>query len=274
MFDLHSHVLPMVDDGVSSINEAAAVFAGMAQLGYSDVVATPHWAVGMPEVPSATIEATASVAASHGITVTVGRECRIHPNLLDHIERTPQLRVNGGNVVLVELPWGPVPDFAESVFGWVMRAGYRPILVHPERHAPLWSRNSPLQRLIDAGVHVQVNLGSLAGEHGNGALNRAVSLLEDGAVTLVATDVHSTADIDNAIPYALTLLDKLVGTEQAAILTTTNPRALLDNQPVVDFRSGQYQVAVDRSVLKNGGSLSAIWGKSIQNLRMRARRSG
>jgi hypothetical protein len=98
--------------------------------------------------------------------------------------------------------------------------------------------------------------------------------LEEGAVTLVATDVHSAADIDHAIPYALTLLENLVGREIASILTTTNPHALLDNQPVINIGSGEYELAVDRSVLKDGGSLSAMWGRSIQNLRMLARRSG
>lgn len=274
MIDIHSHVLPMVDDGAASISETASILDGFARLGYSHVVATPHWAVGMPGVPEAIIDETSSLAARKGIGFSVARECRIHPNLLDHIERTPQLRVDGGNVVLIELPWGPVPDFAESVFGWVQRAGYRPVLVHPERHAPLWERDSPLQRLIDAGVLVQVNLGSLAGEHGTGARDRAVSLLEKGDVTFVATDIHSAADISTGVPHALTLLNNLVGTRIASILTTTNPQALLDNQPVINIGSDQHESTVDRSFLKDGGSLSAIWDKSIQNLRMLTRRSG
>jgi protein-tyrosine phosphatase len=274
MIDIHSHILPRVDDGASSSEETASLLEGFAALGYARVVATPHWAVGMPVISQALIDDIAGMAARRGIALSVARECRIHPNVLDHIERTPQLRVDGGNVVLMELPWGPVPDYAESVFGWVLRAGYRPVLVHPERHAPLWEGNSPLQRLIYAGVLVQVNIGSLTGEHGNGAQERAISLLEKGAVTLVATDIHRVSEIGTAVPHAHTMLNNLVGHQIASILTTSNPQALMDNQPVINIGSSEHDVVVDRSFLKDGGILTAIWGRSIQNLRMHTRLIG
>lgn len=206
VIDLHSHVLPMVDDGVSSFKEAAVVFERLVKLGYSGVVATPHWAVGMPTVPAATIEEVTALAEARGLALSVGRECRIHPDLAGHIQRTPQLRINGGNVVMVELPWGPVPGYATGVFRSLLRAGVRPVLVHPERHAQLWDAGSPLQEIIDAGVLLQVNLGSYVGQYGRGAQDRAVSLLQQGVVSLVATDIHSAAELETSIPAALRML--------------------------------------------------------------------
>lgn len=273
MIDLHSHILPMVDDGASSISETVAILEKFARLGYSRIVATPHWAAGMPDVPATVIDEVATLGERIGIHLSVARECRIHPNLLTHIDRSPNLRVDGGNVVLVELPWGPVPTFTTGVFHALQRAGYRPVLVHPERHANLWEKDSPLDQLIDAGVPLQVNISSFVGHYGKGARDRAVALLQRGAIALVATDIHSPVELADTIPAAHRMLGNLVGKDVAAILTTHNPAALISNQPVTDLRLPAVGLFVDTSVLRSGGSLSGILGKSMQGLRAFARGS-
>ncbi len=266
MIDLHSHILPMVDDGVSSFKETSVAFESLVKLGYSGVVATPHWAVGVPVVPAETIEVAAVIAGSKGLALSVGRECRIHPNLLSHVQRMPQLRVGGGNVVMVELPWGPVPAYATDVFRSLLRAGYRPVLVHPERHQELWSEGSTLHDLVHAGVLLQVNLGSLVGQYGRRARDRAVSLLGQGMVSLVATDLHSPAEVETTIADAHRILTNLVGSDGAGVLTTHNPQALLRGEPVTGLPSVK-DLLVDTPAFRMGGPLSGILGKSIQNLR-------
>lgn len=273
MIDMHSHILPMVDDGASSIKETVAILDHFGRLGYTRLVTTPHWAVGMPDVPAAVIDEVAGLAARNGIRLSMARECRIHPNLLTHIDRSPQLRVDGGNVVLVELPWGPVPGFTVGVFRDLQRAGYRPVLVHPERHSELWERDSPLDHLIDAGVPLQVNIGSFVGHFGKGARDRAVGLLQRGVVALVATDVHSPAGIEETLPAAHRMLGNLVGKDVAAILTTHNPGALLGGQHTIDLRSPAVGLFVDTAALRTGGSLAGIFGRSMQGLRAFARGS-
>jgi protein-tyrosine phosphatase len=146
------------------------------------------------------------------------------------------------------------------------------VLVHPERHAQLWEAGSQFQELIDAGVLLQVNLGSYVGHYGRGARDRAVSLLQQGVVTLVATDIHSAAELETSIPDAVRMLTNLVGKDVASVLSSGNPRALLTDQTVIDLRTGG-GLLVDTSVLRAGGPLSGILGKSMQGLRTFARGS-
>lgn len=259
MYDLHSHVLPKVDDGSKSIEETAALFSGMAEMGYMSVAATPHWAVGMPNISEDLIDETREVASANGISLSVARECRIHPTLTEHVLQNPQLRINGDNVVLVELPWGPIPHFTIPVFRSLLRSELRPVLVHPERHASLLNEDSPLDTLIDSGVILQMNIQSLTGLHGKDTRYRALSLLDQRKIDFVASDVHSENEIVDSLIPAHDILVKAVGEDISAILTTQNPQLLVENRPLLDLNSGEFEYDVDRSWLSEEGNGHGWW---------------
>lgn len=259
MIDIHSHVLPMVDDGSESWRETEAIFKKMAAFGYSRIVATSHWAVGMPDVADEIIERARGLAARFRLNLSIARECRIHPNLLDHVRSNPQYRIDGGNVVLVELPWGSVPQYTVPVLQELMGNGYQPVLAHPARHPQLWEHNSPLASLLALDVPLQVNLSTIGGYHGREAQTRAFSLLEQGTVSMVASDIHSAADVDEVIEQPLQLLEDLVGEEVFTTLTEHNPQSLLDSKPLIDLSDGSVHYSLDSSVMKRAVSADGMW---------------
>lgn len=269
MIDIHSHVLPMVDDGAGSIEECIAILDGFAALGYTQIVATPHWAVGMPDVSREIANAAIKAAADRGVKLSLARECRIHPKLLDHVLQNSWLRIDQGNAVLVELPWGAAPDFTVSVFRSLIMAEFQPVLVHPERHAQLWESNSPLERLVDSGIPLQLNIRSLVGGHGRETRDRAISLLERGYVAIVATDIHSATELDTSIPDAHSLLNNLVGEAIAARVTSSNPRALIEGRPVKNLCSEQIEINVERSWIEPEGFLARLRKKLVRQSRNR-----
>lgn len=266
MIDIHSHVLPMVDDGASSWSETETLFSQMSGLGYTRIVATPHWAVGMPSIADRVVERARVLAANFHIDLSIARECRIHPRLLDHVRKIHQCRVDGGTVVLVELPWGNVPQYTVNVFMGLLRDGYRPVLAHAERHPELWEPNSPLDSLIGLGLPIQVNLSTIGGQHGRSAQRRAFSLLEQGKVALVASDIHSVDDVNEAIAEPLHLLKELVGDAALRTLTLHNPQALLESRSLVDLSDGSSGHSFDESVLKRVTRGDGIWSKLVNAL--------
>lgn len=248
MIDIHSHVLPLVDDGAGSWVETEALFSSMAALGYSQIVATPHWAAGMANVSSSVIDSATALAAKFGLALSLARECRIHPQLFDHVSKNPQLRVDGQDVVLVELPWEGVPSYTVSVFDRLLKNGYQPVLAHAERHPQLWDESATIRSLISRGVHIQVNLSGIGGQHGRGAQKRALGMLKRGEVSLVASDIHSAEDVGEAISRPLRLLQQAVGDEVSSILTRHNPKALLESRRLIDLADGSVEYSFDASV--------------------------
>lgn len=261
MIDIHSHVLPLVDDGSGSWRETEAIFSRMAALGYTRIVATSHWAVGMPDVADDILARARELAAIFRLRLSIARECRVHPNLLDYVKSNPQYRIDGGNAVLVELPWGPVPPYTVPVFRQLIQDGYRPILAHAARHSELWGHGSPLTALVGMGVSIQVNLSSIGGQHGRGAQKRALSLLDEGTVSLVASDIHSADDVNEAIEQPLQLLERLVGIEATRLLTWHNPQALLESRQLVKLSDGSVDYSLDTSLMRRITNTSGMWNR-------------
>lgn len=263
MIDIHTHVLPMVDDGSDSWLETEEIFHKMASLGYSGIVATPHWAVGMPNIHQAAIEQARDLAARYQIRLSMARECRIHPQLADQLAANAQLRFDGGAAVLVELPWGPLPPYTLPVFRRLIETGYRPVLAHPARHPELWEQGSPLEALLRMDVPVQVNLSTLAGSHGKSAQRRALRLIELGLVSIVASDIHAASDIDEMIVRPLRLLRDLVGPIASEMMLKHNPQMLLESRPVtVPAHLGddhRINVPLMKRLTKSGNVLNRIF---------------
>lgn len=240
--------------------ETVEMLKAYSDLGFSRVVGTPHWAAGMSATSSQLIDEVRALAHDHNLRFSSARECRIHPNLVDILDQSPDLRIDGGEVVLVELPWGPVPYFTVSVFGALIRRGYRPVLVHPERHESLWKSDSPVGALVDMGVLLQVNLSSIIGQHGSTVFDQAISLLQSGVVAFVAGDSHSPNGVKTGVSKAIGALETLVGLDATSVLIEQNPYALMANQPVANLREhglhGQVDVASAKKHLRNPSLLS------------------
>jgi protein-tyrosine phosphatase len=194
-------MLPGVDDGPETLEEALAMARLAVANGIRRTVLTPHVHPGRYPNEAVTIqaaaEAFAGALAEAGIPLALGvaAEVRIGPEVMALITegRVPWLgALDGERLLLLELPHSHVPPGAERFMRWCVRQGVRPVIPHPERNKDVIRRLDKLDPLLAEGCLLQVTAGSVAGAFGPQAERRALELLEAGLVFLLGSDAHNT----------------------------------------------------------------------------------
>lgn len=239
MIDLHSHILPGIDDGPPTLEASLELARAAVEAGTETILATPH-INDYPEIDAARIasglEELRPALADAGIPLEVlpGGEIAIW-RLVDLDDATLRaLALGGGPYLLVESPFSPVVgDFEPMVLDLHSR-GHSVLLAHPER-CPAFQRDPDrLARLVSAGVLVQLTAGSMAGAFGTTVRRFSAALLRDGLVHVVASDAHDTLRRPPGLLTGFAALEgELPGLgEQAPWLTQAVPRAVLDGAPL------------------------------------------
>ena len=228
MIDLHSHVLPGLDDGARDLAEAVAICEAAAADGIEVLAATPHVREDYPTT------ADEMEAALTRVRDAVGATLRLVPGgelALDELGRpADELRRLGlgGNpsYLLVETPYFGWPlDLGERLFQ-LQAAGITPVLAHPERNADVEARPGLLEPLVASGVLVQLTAASVDGRLGRRSRTAAHTLLELGLAHLVASDAHAPT----LRAVGLSSAARAVGDDDLARwLTVDVPRAILDD---------------------------------------------
>jgi protein-tyrosine phosphatase len=196
VIDLHSHVLPGLDDGPVDLTGSVAIAREAAAGGVTVIAATPHVREDYPTSAVAIADALVTVrealrAASIGIEVLPGAEVAFER--LRHLD-LDQLRAYGlagsPNYLLVELPFFGWPPGIHEQVQRLEEGGMTTVLAHPERNSAVQESPRRLAELVGGGVLVQVTAGSLAGGFGSTVARTANALLSGGLVHLVASDTH------------------------------------------------------------------------------------
>lgn len=195
MIDLHTHILPGIDDGARDPDEALAMLRLAAEDGITTIVATPHahHSEGA-DVPGA-VAALNDLARTASIPMRVlpGSEVRIASGLIERYRRGQLQTINGGRYLLLELPlhddW-PEPQLLRVVDG-LLDEGVVPILAHAERYRFVERDPQRLVPLIERGVPVQVNARSLLYREADPDRQTADRLFALGYVHLLASDAHN-----------------------------------------------------------------------------------
>jgi protein-tyrosine phosphatase len=197
VIDLHSHVLPGLDDGARTLEESVEILALAAREGVTAVAATPHVRHDFPTRPEQMEEAVAMIRGELGAH---GIELRLLPGgELDYEElvaRTPEeLRrfALAGNprYLLVEFPYVGWPLQLPAAVDQLLASGIVPVLAHPERNSAVGERPTLLAPMVEAGALVQVTASSATGAFGKRVRRIAQELLDAGLVHLIASDVHA-----------------------------------------------------------------------------------
>lgn len=251
--DLHSHLVPGVDDGVRDLDEAVTAIGRMVDVGIRHIVTTPHLDGSLTLEPSSfgqRMEAmdrawervrTAAAERWGDLEFRRGHELMLDtPNADASDER---LRLGGTSFVLVEWPRLHVPPNTGEVISRLRFAGVRPVIAHPERYHGVDRELNVIQGWRRAGAYLQVTHGSLVGRYGDAARSRSFRLLKRGWVDYLSTDYHGRPARDLHLDDARRLLKKEGGEEQFDLLTRTNPvRLLRDEEPLpvprLDLDSG------------------------------------
>ncbi|HVW00383.1 MAG TPA: CpsB/CapC family capsule biosynthesis tyrosine phosphatase [Planctomycetaceae bacterium] len=233
--DLHSHLLPGIDDGCTSLAESLACVRRLLDAGYVGSVCTPH--VTYYQFPRNTPEAIAGWvadlqaeidAAGLEYRLWTGGEVRIAEETAAWLDAVGVPTLGDSRYVLIDWWNRTWPNFCYELCEFLMDREYRPILAHPERmgleEAELWEVLAELQRM---GVRLQGNLNSLSGGEGPQAADWARRLLAEDRYFLIASDMHRPHALDGRIA-GLEELEKLVGAEKAAELLEHRPRQILE----------------------------------------------
>jgi protein-tyrosine phosphatase len=231
MIDLHFHLVPEVDDGPETLEEAVAMARAAHQDGCTVVVATPHqrhmrWSNFDHDALRAGLERVRDALGPQP-EITLGAEIRDGYGLLDDLERGLLLGLGEGSSLLLEVDRRlPNHDLGEVVHELVIQ-GYPPLLAHVERIPWLAADLELIGELVSLGASTQVTAGSLLGEFGKAAEHHAWRLLDAGLVDVLASDAHRLAWRRPGLSVARARIERRYGAEVGALLTEVNPAAIL-----------------------------------------------
>jgi protein-tyrosine phosphatase len=232
--DLHSHLIPGVDDGCRQTSDSLACIRKLMEAGFEGSVCTPHvWPELYPENTPCAIQKQVERLreelrhAGMMYSLWVGGEVRIAPGMIEWLEWEGVPALGSGRFVLIDYWGGDWPDFADGMVDWLLDQEYRPILAHPER---MGLEDAKLKRvtasLLRRGVLLQGNLRSLAGGEGSRAQRQLEGLLQRGEIFALSTDVHSLADTEGRLD-GIVAIDRLLGPDAAETLLGTRPREVV-----------------------------------------------
>ena len=249
MIDLHSHLLPGIDDGSKSLQESLKMARIYEKAGYGQVVATPHWIPGTSWMPTPG-EIRVQVAAlnqrikDEGINLSVvpGMEIALDPQIPPLLDEEKLQPLGETSYVLIETPYQMFPLGWEKVFFAIASRGYTVLLAHPERSIQLADKPMLFDAFIEEEIYLQINWDSFLGYHGREAAKLARYLAAKGYIHCLATDSH---DADNRhagnVKRAAREVEKLVGARNLRLLAKENPARVLGGEPLVPMSQQNLQ---------------------------------
>jgi protein-tyrosine phosphatase len=197
VIDLHSHVLPGIDDGAATLDESLAILRAAAADGIARIAATPHVRADYPTSPETMeqgVDALNRAAREAGIPIEVLPGGELDLEYAARLDDATLARFGlGGNasVLLLECPYHGWPlDLRDFVFRLSTR-GFSAVLAHPERNRDVQADPELLRPLVDAGVLVQLTAASVDGRLGSSARRTSRVLLDAGLAHLIASDAHA-----------------------------------------------------------------------------------
>ena len=226
--DLHTHLLPGIDDGAETTQDAQVIVDAAKEAGFTTLALTPHHMSGVYESEDeALTEALAGLEIGEGATTVFGREYYLDEHFMAMIEQGALHTIGESNALLVELPMMKIPSFAADCAFRLRLRGYVPLLAHPERYREVISKPARAEELRDKGFLLQVNIGSLVGVYGRKVRKTAETLFKKGLVAVVASDIHRGKHAGSIYKDGIEALTDLVGKKGRERYLSEHPRRLL-----------------------------------------------
>ena len=196
--DIHSHILPGIDDGARTLEESVQLVSEMTGWGFERITCTPHITKkfrNTRESIQEKFDMLSKAVSDKGLDIELrmSAEYRLNPETWPEILSQGQLMPIEDQYILMEFPINDPTEMGDLIpmeeFRKVLSLGLTPVLPHPERY--FYLDHDDLLRYVDAGVKIQSNYGSLAGVYGSEVRDRAQSLIDEGIVSFLASDMHN-----------------------------------------------------------------------------------
>jgi len=245
MIDLHSHILPGIDDGAQTLVDSINLIEQSISNGVSKILATPHIHLGTFDNDLAGIESVFKSVSdkieSLSLPIQLGfaAEVRICPEimLLAKTKKLPFLgNVDGMDILLLEFPHSHISAGSDKLVDWLISNNIRPMIAHPERNRDLWKHSHFIDAFIQQGCLLQLTASSLVGDFGERSQALAWEYLDSDLVHIIASDMHSIKRRPNKMDEAYNLIEIKYGTERADTLCVDNPNTIfMSNPSIIDF---------------------------------------
>lgn len=236
MVDLHTHILPGVDDGAENFTEALEMLRIAVANGTTDLVLTPHYLVRDNRSGRLTKKditsrfktfKEAAEAQCPGINLYLGAETFAVSNIEDVLDDDSLITVNNTNYVLLEFGFNDLVSRTLKITEVLSQNGYIPIIAHPERYLFIQRNPRDIIKYLEQGAILQVNVCSLAGHNGSLAQDVALSFLENGLVSALASDAHSTYQRVPDLSEAYSFISANFSPNYAGELFFENPMTII-----------------------------------------------
>ncbi|MCD8369688.1 MAG: protein tyrosine phosphatase [Clostridiales bacterium] len=235
MIDVHSHIIPGVDDGARTMEESVQMLKSLAEQGFCGVIATPHDSrrKSLEKLDERVRELTCEIRRfCPDFCVWPGQETCYHDGLIERLKCGEAYSINHTRYVLVEFE----PDVSANRFLLGVRrlseAGYRPLIAHMERYVCL-NEERCLKDAVDYGALFQMNYDSLTGKWYSGEVRRCRRLVSEGWIQVLGTDMHRMDWRPPRTRTAVEWLRKNIGREMFRAMTEENPLRLVNGEPML-----------------------------------------
>lgn len=237
MIDVHSHIIPKIDDGSSSFEESYEMLKKGAEAGFTDIIATSHYIEEYYETDSikrhAVVEAMNKVIKENslGVKLHTGSEIYITPNIVKLIKEKKASTLADGRYVLFELPMNSVVNYLSDVIFEIKANGLIPVIAHPERYSYVQKEPNLVVELVKNGVLFQANFASISGYYGGKAKKTLIKLLKANAIHFLGSDSHNSKKYEN-ISEDIKKIEKIIPHSKLEELTLINPKNILENKEI------------------------------------------
>ena len=196
LVDMHSHLIPGIDDGAISIEDSISMIREFSELGYKKLITTPHimgdFYKNTPEIILSRLEKVKDRVNSEGIEIEIDAAAEYYLDewFMKKVDEKDVLTF-GNNYLLIETSYINEPSQLDEVLFQVKASGYQPILAHPERYTYMYSNFQRYKDIYATGVLFQLNLNSISGYYSKAAQDIAGKLIDNNMINFVGSDCHA-----------------------------------------------------------------------------------
>lgn len=236
MIDVHSHILPKIDDGSRSVEETLKMLEEAKRAGFTDIITTSHYMDGVYTVGTDKrgeiidlIESTKEI----DINLYTGAEIYVSPELEKIINEKIAPTLNNTRYVLIELPMSNEILYLNKIIEKIKNMDLVPIIAHPERYKYFQKEPNKMIKYIEMGVLFQSNYGSILGVYGGNSQKAVKKMLKHNMIHFLGSDCHRYNSIYKKIPESVEKIKKIIGNRKFVELSEKNPNSILENKEII-----------------------------------------
>ncbi|HHT9137707.1 MAG TPA: tyrosine-protein phosphatase, partial [Candidatus Wunengus sp. YC60] len=240
MIDIHTHILPMIDDGPTMVQESLEMCRIAVNDGINKIIATPHVQNGMYDLDAnkvlEKVDMLNQLIKQEGLDLVIfpGAEVHLNDRLLDAeiLRESSILTINGGKkYILLEFPFQWVPPETEQIIFKLKLMGLTPVLPHLERNYRIQRNPHMVVRYVEMGAILQVTAQSIVGDFDAAPLKCVLWMLKNNLVHVIASDAHSPVARPPILSRAVKIVSDMLGEEAARKMVLENPGTILEGLP-------------------------------------------